>query len=310
MLVLRDADVRRAITMGEAVQAMRSALLSRAAGTLISAERTGIAIGGAGLVWTPGGFLDDMTMGLRLYPTGTGHGEQLVALWDARTGELRCVAAGAELGRLRTGAIGGVAMDLLARPEAAVLGVIGAGAQAEQQVQAALAVRRIRRVQVYRRSAAELRGTAAAWTQRLGVEVVAAESARAAVTGADIVVTATSAAAPIVEAAWLEPGTHVNALGPKYRGRQEIGLDLVRRAQRIACDFPEQYRGEEDFFLHGTPDLGRMQDLAQLVSAGASRGGEDVTLFLSHGLAGTEVRLLAAVWEKARRLGIGQEIAL
>ncbi len=310
MLLLSDADVRACLTMGEAVEAMRDAFARRAAGQMVSAPRSGIEVGGAGLVWTPGGFLDQMTMGLRLYPTGVERGEQLVALWDAAGGGLRCLVLGPSLGRMRTGAIGGVAIDLMAREDAAVLGVIGLGPQAEQQVAAALAVRAIRRIQVFRRDAALRRRTAAAWAELFGVEVAEANGAEEASRGADVVVTATGSRAPVLRAEWLAPGAHVNSLGPKYRGRQEIGVDLARRANLLACDFPEQYVGEADFFLQGTDELARLQDLGALAARGAHRGARDVTLFLSHGLAGTEVRLAQAAYERARALGIGQEIAV
>ncbi|MDA8346985.1 MAG: hypothetical protein M0Z66_16200 [Thermaerobacter sp.] len=311
MLLLTDADVQRCVAMRDAVQAMREALQSRADGLMVTSPRTGFKVGTTGLVWTPGGFEDTFTLGLRLYLTGDVHrGDQLVALWDAKTGALRCLALGAALGRLRTGAIGGAAMAAMAREDAAVLGVVGFGAQAWQQVEAALAVRPIRRVQAYRRDRDELVRLVDAGSEQWGLEVVAAPDARAAVEGADIVVTATNAAEPVIQADWVQPGTHVNALGPKYVGRQEIGLDLAERAAVLACDFPEQYRGEEDFFLQGTGQLERMRDLAELLASGVQRAPSDVTLFLSHGLAGTEVRLLQAAYAQAKLRGIGQEIAI
>ena len=309
-LLLTDEDIIACVAMRDAVQAMRDALRARAAGDMVFAPRAGMAVGETSLVWTPGGFLDAQTVGLRLYLTGARRADQLVALWDAGSGALRCLALGNALGRMRTGAIGGVAIDALSREDASVLGVVGFGAQAFAQVEAALAVRGIRRVQVFRRDAAELARLADAGRARWGVEVVAEDSAEAAVTGADIVVSATRAEEPVLRAEWLRPGTHVSSLGPKYRGRQEIGVDVAQAAARIACDFPEQYLGEEDFFLQGTSELGRMQDLAQMVADGVRRDPDDITLFLSHGLAGTEVRLLQLAWERAKAQGIGREIAI
>ena len=310
MLLLTDRDVGACLPMPYAVAAMREALTGRAAGQLVSAPRAGMPFGDAGLVWTPGGFRDTGALGLRLYLTGVARQDQIVALWDAATGELRCVALGPTIGRLRTGAIGGVAIDAMARQDASVIGVVGFGAQALHQVDAAIAVRPIRRVQAYRRDREELARLAAECAARWGVEVVRAQGAREAVEGADIVITATSAQTPVIAAGWLRQGAHVNALGPKYRGRQEIGLDLVERAALLACDFPEQYRSEEAFFLHGTPHLDRMQDLAALAGDGPRRGPSDLTLFLSHGLAGSEVRLLEHALREAVRRGIGREVSI
>ncbi len=310
MLVLTDKDIEACLPMGAAVAAMRSAFLSEAAGTMVSEPRQGFRVGDAGLVWTPGGFVDRQTMGLRLYATGVPRSDQLVALWGTATGELRCVALGSLLGRLRTGAIGGVAIDALARPDATVVGVIGFGQQAWQQVEAALAVRPIRRVQAYRRDRAELERQVALGAERWGLEVVACADAREAAGGADIVVTATNASLPVVRAAWLEPGAHVNALGPKYAGANEIDLDLAEAASTIACDFPDQYRRESDFFLHATSHMARMVRLSDLVARPVRRSASDVTLFLSHGLAGTEVRLLEEAQARAAALGLGMSVAL
>ncbi len=303
MRILLDQDVARVLTMADAVAAMRGAFQARADGHLTSPPRAGFSAGAVGLRWTPGALHGQV--GLRLYMTGVSRGDQLTALWRA-DGTLRALAIGPTLGRLRTGAIGGVAIDVMARPDARVLGIIGFGAQGWMQLEAALAVRPIERVWVYRRDAVRLAADAARATERFGLPVEPAASAEHVARAADILVTATGAGAPVVQASWIAPGVHVNALGPKSQGAHEIGLDLVERAARLVSDVPEQYQGEADFLLHGTPHADRIRDLAAEMAARTPRDPAAVTLFLSHGLPGTEVALLAQAATAAEAARVGR----
>lgn len=301
-----DEDVARVLTMADAVAAMRGALQARANGQLVSPPRDGFTAGGVGLRWTPGGLPGQV--GLRLYMTGVERGDQLTALWRA-DGTLRALAIGPTLGRLRTGAIGGVALDVMARPDAGVLGIIGFGAQGWAQLEAALAVRTIERVWVYRRDAGRLAADAAEASKRFGLPVEPAPSPEHVARAADLLVTATRADAPVVQASWLAPGVHVNVVGPKTRDAHEIGLDLVKRAALVTSDVPEQCQGEPNFLLHGTPHADRIRDLAAVMAARAPRDPAAVTLFLSHGLPGTEVALLARAAQAAEAAGVGAVLA-
>lgn len=307
--LLTDGDLERVLDMDVAIEAVEAALRERAAGTGVALPRTGMAVGTGRLVFTPGGYAGMQAMGLRVYTAGYPTDEQVTAVWDAATGRLSAVFLGRLLGAVRTGAIGGVAIKHLARSDAAVVGVVGAGLQARTQLMAAVRVRPIREVRIYRRTPELRHALAEEWTALLGVPVRPVSSPREAVAGADIVVCATSAAEPVIAVEWLVPGVHVNSLGPKVRGRSEIGLDLVERADLVVSDFPEQYRQEEQFILQGTPHMERMQDLAHLIS-GFRRRPEAITLFLSHGLAGTEVAVGLALARRAAEMGVGTVLSL
>lgn len=306
--LITDADMDRLLDMPVAIDAVETVLRERAAGTAMSPLRQTVPIGEAALVLTSGGSTEARVAGLRVYPTGHGADEQLVAVWDMASGRLTAVFVGDQLGAVRTGAIGGAAIRLLSRPDSRVLAVIGPGRQGLTQLLAALAVRPIRDLRIYRRTFDLSRAQARDLSARLAVPVTAAETADEAVKDADIVVLATRSAEPVLRADWLKPGAHVNALGPKWRGRSEIGMDLVERASVLASDFPEQFADEGEFILHGTPHLERLQDLAALQVAPPRRGPDDVTLFLSHGLAGTEVAVARALAERAAAQDIGIEV--
>ncbi|MFL6074695.1 MAG: ornithine cyclodeaminase family protein [Mycobacteriales bacterium] len=285
-IVLDDAEVVARLRPKAAVAAMRAALVAAHRGELVAPPRVRVA----GLMFTVGR-LAGRWYGYRSYDTEVG-GEQLVAVHAEPGGELAGVAVGTALGEYRTGALGGVAADVLARRDAAALGVVGAGRQAWTQVWAIAAVRPLARVAVYSRSPERREALADRVRGELGVPARAVTNAREAVAGQDIVVLATSSGTPVIDAGWLAPGTAVTTVGPKQAGRAEFGPDLPARAALIATDSPAQLRAyDPPALLAG----------AEAVPLGAILAGEHpgrpdpeaVTLYESVGLAGTEPYLLA-----------------
>ena len=197
---------------------------------------------------------------------------------------------------MRTGAIGGIAIKLMSRPDSATLGVVGAGRQAFMQIAAARQLRPLTRVKVYSRDADNRTRFADKIAEPFELEAEPVETARDAVRDVDIVVTATPSTSPVIEAGWLAPGTHVTSVGPKLDGASEIGLDIARAAAVIATDSAAQAHGYgKPFFLNGDAGGPKMVELDEiLVGDAAGRPDEQaITLFCSTGLAGTEVHLAA-----------------
>jgi ornithine cyclodeaminase len=160
----------------------------------------------------------------------------MTLVYDAETGVLRALAAdGGLLTELRTAAAGALAADLLARREAKTAAVIGTGGQARYQLQALLQVRPIEQVRVWgrRREAAEQYTRDMAATR---VTVSAAASAREAVMGAEVVITATNATRPLMEAGWLDPGAHVTAIGADMPHKQELDPQILAAADKYVPD--------------------------------------------------------------------------
>jgi ornithine cyclodeaminase/alanine dehydrogenase-like protein (mu-crystallin family) len=150
----------------------------------------------------------------------------MTLVYDAGTGMLRMlIADGGLLTELRTAAAGALAADLLARPQARSAAVIGTGGQARYQLQALLEVRRVEQVAVWGRRQ-EAAGQYARDMSRPGVQVSAVNTARDAVAGADVVITATSSTMPLVEAAWLARGAHVTAVGSDMPHKNGAGQDV------------------------------------------------------------------------------------
>lgn len=308
LTVLTDVDVA-ALDMRHAIAAVGRAVAAKADGMLVAPPRHRVDFPGEGaLVFTIGGVTDERPLaGFRVYETFAATGtdrSQVVAVWDTASGALSGLVVGNLLGEVRTGAIGGLAVDLMAPRDAARVAVIGTGRQARTQLMAVAAVRQLRQARVFSRSEANRGAFAGEMARKLGLDVAPAASAREAVKDADIVVCATDSETPVIEAKWLKPGAHVNTVGPKSQGAHEVGMDVVESASLIATDSPDQARAyDPPFFLTGTPHMDRVIDLAMIIAGRVIRradaGGN--TLFCSTGLAGTEVVVAAALLDAAAR---------
>jgi ornithine cyclodeaminase len=294
-LLFTDAEVADRLDGPTAVEAMRAALLAAYSGRLVAPPRASATLHGGRLV-TSAGHLVDEWYGFRSYDTfGHPAADQLVVLHDAESGRIRAIAVGEQVGSRGTGAIGAVAVDALARADARTLGVLGAGRQAWTQVWATAAVRPLREVTVYCRTPADRDAFAARVEAELGVPARAVASAPAAVHGRDLVVLATNSPTPVIDSADLAPGTHVNVVGFKQQGRAEFGPDLLTRAEVLATDSLAQ-AGDYDppMIAAVRPYVDRLAHLGAVLT-GAAPGrttADQVTLFCSVGLAGTEVFLL------------------
>jgi alanine dehydrogenase len=301
VLVLEDADVQRLLEPAAAIAAVRESLIAHHTGDLTAPARLRAPLGDGDLVFTAGR-LAGTGYGFRAYRVASSvSGDQLTVVYDDATGELSGVITGDFLGAARTGAIGAVAVDVLARPDAGTVGLIGSGYQAWTQLWAICAVRRLSTVRVHSRDPARREAFARRAAAELGVHAVSVAAPAAAVDGADIVVLATTSRQPVIEAGWVAAGAHVTTIGPKAVGAHECPSDLADRAGVVLTDSPAQIDAYPDpFFLTGAVRQ-RIGDLgAAVAGAGQRRQTSDqITLFLSVGLAGTEVAVGAAVLASA-----------
>jgi ornithine cyclodeaminase/alanine dehydrogenase len=216
----------------------------------------------------------------------------------------------------RTGATGAVAARRLARPDARILGLIGAGRQARAALELMAAARPLDAVYVFSRDPGHRRDFAAAMRASTGLPVDALDSADEVVGRSDIVVTTTTAHAPVFTAAALHPGLHINAIGAHYPDRREIDGPTVARS-RLFADDPARSRLEdgevalavEEGQLRPDPPLVGLAEVVSGTDPGR-RSDEEVTLFLSGGSAGEYLAVAAAAVDGAERLGLGTRIEL
>jgi ornithine cyclodeaminase/alanine dehydrogenase-like protein (mu-crystallin family) len=275
---------------------MREAVLAAHSGALHTPPRVSTDLGDGRLVFTTGALTGEW-YGYRSYDSfSVDPGAQLVVVHDWHTGAVRGLAVGNELGPRRVGAIGAVAVDALANPTAGSLGLVGTGTQAWNQLWAISTVRSLTSVSVFSRDPVRRNAFVARVSAELGLPVAAADSAREAVEGKDLVVLATNSPVPVVEASWIAPGSYVTTLGPKQADRAEFGPDLVARADVAVTDSVAQTSAyDPPFILSGTEQHDRLTSLGAVLAGEApGRTSADQTaIFCSVGLAGTETYLLA-----------------
>lgn len=312
MKTLTDADVDRLLPMTDAIAVMERAFRAKRDGHLVSPPRHYVRFSRGSLVFTVGG--DDVgasTVGFRLYNTFPGAAEdggvhpdrtQVTMVFDSTNGALQGTVFGTRLGVLRTSAIGGTALKYLARPTAERIGFLGSGLQATAQLQAAAAVLPLKSVRVFSPTREHREAFARRAAETYGLEAQAVGGPREVVASSEVVICSTGSPAPVLEAEWLRPGTHVTTMGSKTKNEHEIPAAVAARSDLIATDALAQLSGyAEPHLLQGTPAWDRIVDLADIVTGHAPRrtATNQRSLFLSEGLAGTEV-LLAA--ELLRRL--------
>jgi ornithine cyclodeaminase/alanine dehydrogenase len=312
VLYLNQAEVAAALTPADAITVVEAALTMPPAD-----EQPGQ--GGASVQHLAFGE-GELAVALALDPTlsyagissstktSVGPGSRLVLLFSVTGGGLEALVDAAALAALRAGALSAVAARRLAREGARSLGVIGCGRLAAAQIACLrLAVPTLERISVYCREPKRL----ARFCRESGCEA-AASSQQAA--SSDLVVTATSSRDPVIRGDWLGQGALVCAVGGSNRASRELDNGVLRRASFVCCDGVARAQLEAGDLAepvrYGVLDWLEVHELADVV-AGVVQGRaspEDIVVFKSVGEAAYEVAVAAAVVERARAVGLGQEL--
>jgi alanine dehydrogenase len=316
MLLLTEQDVQALFSMERALECVTRSFLAQHTGRAMNRSRERIFLPQVSLHYMAAGYADEKLLGMKIYTVASGGLRFLVFLYDGESGELIAMIEADHLGRIRTGAASGVATRHMARAGAARAGVIGTGRQARTQLQAVAKVRKLEAAYAYSRDALRRVTFAREMTELLGISVEAVDSAEAAVRPSDIVITATSSRDPVLQGAWLGPGTHVNAIGANMLNRRELDDAALARAATIAVDTVEQAKEEAGDIVQGLGAIrGGWESVMELheIVAGARAGREtddDITVFKSSGIALWDVIAAAFIYREALKQGRGREIAL
>ena len=321
MLVITAAEVEALLSMPRAIAAMRDAMMQVSAGRTVLPLRQFMAIPDAPgkLAVMPGYLADPPLFGVKTvakyrHPPGSPHGSHVgvLQLFDATTGLLLAIIEGGSLTAIRTAAASALATDVLARPEASRLAILGTGEQARRHVIAMAAVRPITEVRVWGRSLAN----ASAFAEALDLPARACADVGEAVADADIICTTTPAVDPILFGAMVAPGTHINLVGSAIADTAEADAALVaqseffvdyrvaalaqagelRRAIAAGQVGPDHIRGEIGEVLIDT-------------APGRSRAAA-ITVYKSLGVTAQDLAAGAVVFAAARAGGSGHHIAL
>jgi len=252
-------------------------------------------------------------MGGYMYDAGFGAGDAwfLTPLFDAESGEPLAILDGASMNPFKTGATGAVAVDELAREDATELAVIGSGAQARGQAKTTATVRDFERARVFSPTPDHREAFADEVGAATGIPFEPVASSAAAVAGADVVITATTASQPVVDAADIEPGTHITAMGQYHPDGRELDGETVAGATYVP-DLRDRATQDAGAFLGAIEDGLITEehihaDLGEVV-AGVAPGrtsDDEITVFDSGG-SGIETAAAAfMLYERAAERGMG-----
>jgi ornithine cyclodeaminase/alanine dehydrogenase-like protein (mu-crystallin family) len=326
MLVLSAADVRRAAPMPDAIDAVAAAFVQLSSGRATVPLRVPVEQPGRESVslFMPAHLAESDVLGLKVvsvFPHNSARHNlpsihALVVLLDAETGRPIAAMDGTYLTALRTGAASGAATRALARDDARVLALFGAGAQAPAQAHAVCAVRPIERIWLVNRTPARAQALAVALhEQGIDAELLVAASPAQALAEADVVCCATSARAPIFADAEVRDGTHINAVGAYTPAMAEVPPATIARA-RVVVDQREAAWAEGGDLVQargaGLLDEKRAVELGEVIAGRAAGRANDaeITFFKSVGNAVQDLAVGQLVLAAAQRFGLGVEVAL
>ena len=311
MLVLGSCEIEELLSMGEVIKAVEHAFKLQAKGKIIMPPKLYLNLpeyhgdframpayidGSAGLKW------------VSVYPNNHRYNMPSVMatiiLCDPKNGCPLTIMDGTYITSIRTGAAGGIAVKYLARKGSSVIGMIGAGRQAETQLLAISQVLpKIDEVKVFdKQKDASLRYVhemAAALNINIRLAETIGEAAEA-----DIVVTTTPSRKPIVRKQHIRTGTHINAIGADAMGKQELEADLLKRAKIVVDDIEQaSHSGEINVplskqFLRVEEVYGTLGEVVGNIKKGRE-SNEEITVFDSTGLAIQDIICAKLVYEKA-----------
>lgn len=322
LLVLSGSDVHELLGYAECADAMREALAALASGRAEQPLRTVIKPdGAAGLMALMPSYLADSETGyglkaLCITPSNPAAGldahQGIVLLSRSATGEPVALLNASAVTEIRTAAVSVVATDLLARPDADVVAVIGTGVQARAHAVALDGARQLAEIRLAGRTQARAQQLADELHGRTRAPVRACASVAAAVAGAGIVVTATSSAVPVVSGEWLDQGTHVNAVGACLPQTRELDTAAVA-AGVLFADRRESLLAESGDYRLAAADgaVGSDAVRAELgeLLAGTAQGRkneQEITIFESLGLAVEDLAAAACTYRQAVQAGAGR----
>jgi len=324
ILFLAENDIKSVLSMKETIGLMRDAFSLISRGNVSTPLRTNINIPDhdAGALFMPVHSVENDLICLKMVTVFKNNPQAgyplihaLVILMDGKNGAPLAVMDGEFITALRTGAASGLASDLLARPDASILGIIGAGVQGQTQMAAVCEVRDIMKVIIMDKDSviAERLSEYANTELKIDAEV---NPGKNRISACDIICTATSSATPVFSDSDLKDGVHINAIGAYQPDKREIPGETIKRAklvvdQRSAClseagdvIIPIREQLIDEDHIHA--------ELGEIV-IGRKNGRLDeseITIFKSVGNAAQDLITAGEIFKKARESGIGTPVSL
>lgn len=324
MLILNRSHMEKIFSMENAIEAAKYGFRLCSQNKTVVPLRTHIGIPkhqGENL-FMPSYIEDINSSGIKvvtIFPKNVDMGKSSInatmILLDGETGEVCCILDGTYLTQLRTGALSGAATDLLARKNARIAAVIGAGGQAQTQIEALLTVRNLECIRIFDISTDRAKALRDRIIRDLGgdqLEILATESIEETIYDADIITAVTTSKNPVFKGELVKKGAHINAVGAYRPDMQEIDEDLIKKADKILVDSKEAVLAEAGDFIIPinkgsiTREIidGEIGELLLSKVAGREKE-EEITLFKTVGMAAQDLVIAERIYKKALEAGIG-----
>jgi ornithine cyclodeaminase/alanine dehydrogenase len=310
---LSQSDTRGLLNWREVIACLAAAYEraddARAAPPRVVARRDGMWLRTLTAISASGG-----CMGAKIIAKGRARDtDHFIALWDQETGALACLLDGKNVTAMRTAGTSAVAVDRIASQDPMHLALLGSGREAAAHVRAIATVRTVRSLAVYSPTPDNRESFARKFSEELQVECRAADSARKAIDGADLVIAAARSRdeTPVLEGAWLRPGTMVVSIGSTVPEQREVDPEVVRRTDLVVADVPEEVAHETGDMLAaraaGIPFEHKIVALGDIVRNRRSvrQARDNITMFKSVGCGLQDIAVAELCWAKARAAGIG-----
>ncbi|MDB5809994.1 MAG: Ornithine cyclodeaminase [Betaproteobacteria bacterium] len=312
---INEKEVAQILAMPKTVELVEASLKARAEGRAIDVPRVRARAPSGTLHILEAAAPELKLIGYKAYYSNPGKGSRYhVHLIDTDSGNLVAMIEASFLGMVRTGAASGVATRYMAREDAAIVGMIGAGKQAVGQLEAVCAVRKIRHVKVFSRNAERVRGFCETMNAKLGITMEAVATCADAVRGVDVINVITKASVPVLLGEWLEAGQHINAAGSNALTRRELDVAAIARCTRVVVDSRGTARNECGDLLplveSGKLDWDALPELGEVIVGRipGRKSRDEITLYESHGMGIQDIYTGHHVLEVARQKNIGVDL--
>jgi alanine dehydrogenase len=323
--LLTEQQVHSLLPMPDLIAAMESALAKFSAREVLQPVRSVLMVGPTkayfGLM--PAYVPSPASLGAKLVTVfGENHKRNLpshlatILLLDPETGALQAIMDGRYITEARTAAVSAVSTRFLAKADASTLAIIGSGVQARSHLEAYQLVRQLKQVRIWSPNPRSREQFVDDMSGRVPVPIVAADSAEAAVRGADLIVLVTSSPTPVIEDEWVSNGAHVVCVGACRPNQQEMPPRLVARSRLFVDSKAAAIVESGDVVMNIAANLfdeshirGEIGELV-LGRVEGRRSADEITVFKSLGMAVEDVVAADLVFRRASESGAGTELTL
>lgn len=325
MLILSEAQVRSLIEIDELIAALEQAHIQYSTGKAVMPVRLVVPLPDiqGRITSMPGYLSDDRALGMKVVTYFQNNPKlglpailATIMLFSAETGKMIAAMDGSYITAIRTACASAMATKALANSQTPVMGILGAGVQARAHIQALTHVRKVEKIRIFSPSGTSAVAIKNDMAKEIPAAIEVADSAEAAVRGADLIVAVTTAKEPILREEWLKHGAHINAVGSHRPDLREIdGVTLARA--KIVVDSREAIMAECGDILLAIKESAITHDsihgeIGELL-AGSKPGrtsAEEITLYKSVGIAIQDVATAQLVYRKAMAQGVGTNVEI